>query len=41
MKTLYIDINNNPVQHTDEILCVSDIGTLQNVFLYELECSII
>ncbi|OYP51975.1 hypothetical protein CIK97_01845, partial [Prevotella sp. P3-120] len=41
MKTLYIDINNNPVQNTDEILCVSDNGTLQNAFFYELGCSII
>ena len=41
MKTLYIDINNNPVQNTDEIICVSDNGTLQNAFFYELGCSII
>ena len=41
MKTLYIDINNNPVQNTDEIICVSDKGTLQNAFFYELGCSIL
>lgn len=41
MKTLYIDINNNPIQNTDEVICVSDKGTLLNDFFYELGCSIL
>ena len=41
MRTLYIDINNKPVQNTDEIICVSDNGTLLNDFFYELGCSIL
>lgn len=41
MRTLYIDINNKPVQNTDEIICVSDNETLLNDFFYELGCSIL
>lgn len=41
MRTLYIDINNKPVQNTDEMICVSDNETLLNDFFYELGCSIL
>lgn len=41
MRTLYIDINNKPIQNTDEIICVSDNETLLNDFFYELGCSIL
>lgn len=40
MKTLFVDINNKPIQNTDEIICISDNGTLQNAFFYELGCFI-
>lgn len=41
MRTLYVDINNEPVQNTDEIICVSCNETLLNDFFYELGCSIL
>ena len=36
MKTLYIDINNKPIQETDEIKLFTDEGSLQYAFFYEL-----
>lgn len=36
MKTLYIDINNNPIQETEDVKLLTDGGSLQYAFFYEL-----